>query len=90
MVQRSVPIILATAALLLFCLPGRAQNLTVDTGDEIISLAEPPSVATSPAGTAVDYPASAAAAAASIPTLQLGQTVENRVALVRPRLLIFL
>ena len=75
--------VFVVAALLLCCVPGRAENVTVDTGDEIIILAEPPSVATSPAESTVTYPAEAAAAAASIPTLQLGQTVENRVSLVR-------
>ncbi len=91
MVQRLAPVLLVVAALLLLSSTGRAQNLTVDTGDEIVTLAELPSLATSPASETVDSPAGAAAAASSIPVLQLGQTAENRVTLVRQSsLLIFL
>lgn len=80
--QRAVSIFLV-ATVLLLC-SARADNVTLDTGDEIINLAEPPSSAPAPAFVSLlTSPAGAAAASGSIPVLQLGATVVNRVALVR-------
>lgn len=79
-IQRPGAVVIAVAAFILSSLPGRAQNITVFTGDEVISLATPPSVATAPSSSS---PLDAAAADQSIPILQLGQTVQSRVAQVR-------
>ncbi|BDA48050.1 probable LRR receptor-like serine/threonine-protein kinase FLS2 [Coccomyxa sp. Obi] len=78
-IRRSVAVVFAVAAFILSVLPGRAQNITVFTGDEFISLATPPSVATAPSSSSSDS-FDAAAADQSIPILQLGQTVQSRVA----------
>ena len=79
-IQRSGAVVVAVAAFILAFHPGRAQNVTVFTGDEFISLSVPPSVAMAPGSPS---PLEDAGADQSVPIVQLGQTVQSRVAQVR-------